>query len=294
MTQQQINIPQALLHQAGWIWQVMMNVHNPAIIGSGLRPLHYEWPDENHIVYKQEGNDSESMHISGLQLHDFAQLEWQEEERTNERLVDEIEVPKGVPFTKTYTKTKSETTSLKEATTHGLDNAIKAGLGQNFGTGISITDTVTDSYTKTFGTDDTTGDTDTFVIGPVEEAGRYRIYSYGYRRTVHAQPRFGYKATWRKDDHSPDGLIYWWKYVDLGSIEDVLSIIRGEAPDSAAVLHSGRVAQSTIGEGRYSSPDVSIAPYFRASPQLSAEYPTGIPALTWVAEYGQGTRIERI
>ena len=291
-----MNIPEALRGQAEGIWQRLMNVSNPAIVGSGVQvPLPYNWPDAKTIEYYQ---GDEKLTLSGIHEGDYGTVTWAKERVTKSRLLDEIEVPKGVPFTKTYTKTESEKTSMLEATKTALEAAFKEVVGQEYGTGITLQQRIETDFEHQFGHDQGETKSDTFTIGPIEEPGKYRIYSYSFERLVSSRPVFEYHIMWSKDTvvedpvAGPGNDIEYWKRAEWENIDSFLDFISGDSPDSVGVYHSGRIVHGQYGSN-YEGPPVALAPYFRLSRQSRVRF-NPAPPIQQNVQYGQGTRVERV
>ena len=289
MTDQHINMPEALMGQALGIMQRLRNVGASPLGGPGVPPtVPYEWPTATTIKYIF---GDQTLTLDGVHLADLGRVNWSDERSTSMRLVDEIEVPDGVPFTRSYSKTSSETTTLEEATKIGLQTALRAGLGQEYGTGVSVSQKVESDYEKRFGHKDEEAQSETFTIGPVTEAGKYRVWSYGFSRAVSSRPEFDYVIRWEKRDKSDDGSIEWWQRVEFASKSDYLDFIAGKAADNVGVFHKGRVVSGPYGS-TYEAPPVALAPIYRQSRQVP-EIGSPVQPIQETVQYGQGTRIER-
>lgn len=285
-----INMPEALTGQALGIMQRLRNVLASPLGGPGVPPtVPYEWPNATEIKYIF---GDQTLTLEGIHLMDLGRINWSEEKSTSMRLVDEISVPDGVPFTRTYERTQSETTTLEEATKIGLETALRAGLGQEYGTGISLTQKVESDYEKRFGHKDEEAKSETFTIGPVTDAGQYRVWSYGFSRLVSSRPEFDYGIKWEKRDKSDDGSIEWWQRVEFACKQDYLDFIAGKAPDNVGVLHKGRIVSSPYGS-TYEAPPVPLAPIYRLSRQVP-EIGSPVAPVQETVQYGQGTKVERI
>ena len=295
-TDRKMNVPEALRGQAQGIWQRLINVPNPVIKGSGVNvPLPYRWPDPQTIEYYM---GDETLTLMGVHEGDYGKVNWAQERETSMQLLDEIEVPEGVPFTKTYEKTSTEKTSLLEGTKTALEAGFKEVIGQEYGTGITLTQRIEADYEKQFGKDQGETESDTFTIGPISEPGKYRIYSYSFERLVSSRPIFDYRIRWAKDVTQEDAVagsgneIEWWTRAEWEDLDSFLDFIAGDAPDSVGVAHSGRIVH-----GKYNSsttnPDKPLAPYYRERRQVPDRF-NPVPPIQQTVRYGHGTRVERV
>lgn len=291
-----INIPEALMGQGLGVMQRLRNVSASPLSNTGVpSTVPYEWPDAKTVKYLF---GDQAITFSGIHEGDYGRVTWAKERVTALQLLDEIEVPDGVPFTKTYTKTETEKTTLLEATKTALEAAFKEVVGQEYGTGITLQQRIETDFEHQFGHDQGSTKSDTFEIGPIEEPGKYRIYSYSFERMVSSRPIFDYHITWSEDVTQADPVagpgneIEYWKRAEWETLDEFLDFIAGKAPDDVGVLKSGRIVHGQYGS-YHENPDVPLAPIYRQQRQVPDRF-NPVPPIQQTVRYGQGTRVERV
>lgn len=285
----QINLAEALHGQARSIVQGLRNPGVGPIQGPGVGGFRYDWPDRTTVIYHID--DDQTITFEGIHVSDFGPISWSDEEPGPRRLVKEITVPEGVPFSDTFKRTSSETQTLEEATRIGLETAVRAGLGQEYGTGISLNAKVSRETEQRFGKSATETLSSEFSIGPVTEPGTYRIESFPFTRRVTSRPKFDFHIVWQRHTYA-DGGYHWWERVEFECKQQLIDLLRGMAPDSIGVYRSGRIVSGDYASESENAPK-PLAPMYRERPQ---DYYVNNPVapLTFEAAYGQATVVTRV
>lgn len=285
MTDQKINLPQALLSDAEAIWNylgaVKTNVLQP---NEFRRPIHYNWPSANTVEFRQQDTQYDIPEIcllTNIHVTEWEDIRWEEEHQIGTRDVSSNVADLTLLFaaTRDFEFTFGETRSLKEASVEAFKTEVTLRLGsETTPVGAKIQQEIEKSFSKEFGSQATQSNTVRQGL-TFSDHGTYQVKAVRTigesQRVIRGKPIFDYSI--KVIRNQPDNWEVGGYYIEFSSKQEFLEFIQGNAPDNVGVLH---------GRG-FSNP---LSGLYRNSPDRGARLPEHYPEITRLVKYDSYVR----